>query len=344
MRDPGMIAPSSVCGSGLPVVGSDDVLLSVVDLRTYFFLRRGLVKSVNGVSFFLRRGEVLGLIGESACGKTVTGLSLLRLVPNPPGKIVGGHIYFEGQDILTKTEEEMRKLRGHRITMIQQNPDSSLNPVFRIGDQISEAIITCDKKIDKKSLQERVIEMLRLVRIASPKTRAYDYPHQMSGGMRQRVAGAIALACQASLLIADEPTTSLDVTTQVEYLKLLGEIQRKLGVGVIFITHDFGIVARICDRVAVMYAGKIVETGPTDLVMKKPAHPYTIALLDSVPKPGLRGRLLRSIEGQPPDPVNLPDSCAFSPRCSRADAQCRGEIPEEIKIDELRSVRCFHAG
>ncbi|HVN97259.1 MAG TPA: ABC transporter ATP-binding protein [Syntrophorhabdaceae bacterium] len=324
-------------------VEMNDALLRVTDLKTYFFLRRGIVKSVNGVSFSLKKGEILGLVGESACGKTVTGLSILRLVPDPPGKIVGGHVYFEGQDLLTKSEEEMRRLRGYKITMIQQNPDSSLNPVFRIGDQVSEAIATC-QEIDKKERWEKAIEMLHLVRIASPGLRALEYPHQMSGGMRQRVAGAIALSCEANLLIADEPTTSLDVTTQLEYLKLLGEIQRKTGVAIVFITHDFGIVERICDRIAVMYAGRIVETGPTTYVTKKPIHPYTMALLDSVPKPGSKGDLLRSIEGQPPDPVNLPENCAFAPRCSRADTRCLNELPEETVIDSQRSVRCFHAG
>jgi oligopeptide/dipeptide ABC transporter ATP-binding protein len=325
------------------MAGSDDILLRVVGLQTYFSLRRGLVKAVDGVNFFLRRGEVLGLIGESACGKSVTGLSLLRLVPDPPGKIVGGHIYFDGEDLLSKSEEEMRKFRGSRITMIQQNPDSSLNPVFRVGDQVGEAIMTC-QKLTKKALFERVIDMLRLVQIAAPEERALDYPHQMSGGMRQRVAGAIALSCRASLLIADEPTTNLDVTTQVEYLKLLQDVQQETGVGIIFITHDFGIVSQICDRVAVMYAGKIVETGPTMDVMEKPMHPYTTALLDAVPKPDSKGTLLKSIEGQPPDPVNLPSTCSFAPRCSRVSERCIKEAPEETKINDKWYVSCFYAG
>jgi oligopeptide/dipeptide ABC transporter ATP-binding protein len=325
------------------MAGSDDILLRVVGLQTYFSLRRGLVKAVDGVNFFLKRGEVLGLIGESACGKSVTGLSLLRLVPDPPGKIVGGHIYFDGEDLLSKSEEEMRKFRGSRITMIQQNPDSSLNPVFRVGDQVGEAIMTC-QKLTKKALFERVIDMLRLVQIAAPEERALDYPHQMSGGMRQRVAGAIALSCRASLLIADEPTTNLDVTTQVEYLKLLQDVQQETGVGIIFITHDFGIVSQICDRVAVMYAGKIVETGPTMDVMEKPMHPYTTALLDAVPKPDSKGTLLKSIEGQPPDPVNLPSTCSFAPRCSRVSERCIKEAPEEIKINDQHYVSCFYAG
>jgi len=321
---------------------TDDVLLRVVGLKTYFFVRRGIVKAVDGVSFFLKRGEVLGLVGESACGKSVTGLSILRLVPDPPGKIVGGQIFLEGEDLLLKSEEEMRRLRGSRMTMIQQNPDSSLNPVFRIGRQVAEAI-TIHQKLRKRALWDKVLEMLRLVRIASPEARAFDYPHQMSGGMRQRVAGAIALSCRASLLIADEPTTSLDVTTQVEYLKLLEEIQRSTGTAVLFITHDFGVVARICNRVAVMYAGKIVESGPTREIMEKPMHPYTAALLESVPWPGSRGTELHSIEGQPPDPVNLPPNCTFAVRCSRAEDRCFKQYPSELKIDDDHTVSCFHA-
>jgi oligopeptide/dipeptide ABC transporter ATP-binding protein len=320
---------------------ADEILLRVVGLQTYFFVKRGIVKAVDGVSFFLKRGEVLGLIGESGCGKSITGLSILRLVPDPPGKIVGGRILFEGTDLLAKTETEMRQLRGSKITMIQQNPDSSLNPVFRIGEQVAETIAT-HQKLRKKALWDRVIEMLRLVRIASPQTRALDYPHQMSGGMRQRVAGAIAFSCQASLLIADEPTTNLDVTTQVEYMKLLKEIQRSMGTSIIFITHDFGIVDRICDRVAVMYAGRIIETGPTSVIMQRPMHPYTNALIESVPKPGSKGTLLRSIEGQPPDPVNLSPGCSFAVRCSRASDRCFKEYPAEVKESDDHFVSCFH--
>ncbi len=318
-----------------------DVVLHVNGLKTYFFVSRGVVKAVDGVSFYLKRGEVLGLIGESACGKSVTGMSILRLVPNPPGRIVGGQMLFEGTDLMSKTEEEMRRLRGSRMTMIQQNPDSSLNPVFRIGDQIAEAI-GLHQKLKKRTLWDRVIEMLRLVKIASPEARALDYPHQMSGGMRQRVAGAIALSCQASLLIADEPTTNLDVTTQMEYLRLLKDIQNLTGTSIIFITHDFGIVPQICDRVCVMYAGKIVETGPARDILQRPVHPYTMALLDSVPRPGSRGKRLRSIEGQPPDPVNLPSNCSFAVRCNRADPKCFNEVPDTIKISENHSVSCCH--
>jgi len=320
---------------------ADEILLRVVGLQTYFFVKRGIVKAVDGVSFYVKRGEVLGLIGESACGKSITGLSILRLVPDPPGKIVGGRILFEGTDLLAKTETEMRQLRGSKITMIQQNPDSSLNPVFRIGKQVAETIAT-HQKLRKKALWDRVVEMLRLVKIASPQARALDYPHQMSGGMRQRVAGAIAFSCQANLIIADEPTTNLDVTTQMEYMKLLREIQRSMRTSIIFITHDFGIVNQICDRVAVMYAGRIIETGPTSVIMQRPMHPYTNALIESVPKPGSKGTQLRSIEGQPPDPVNLAPGCSFSVRCSRASDRCFKEYPAEVKKSDDHFVSCFH--
>ncbi|MFC2004075.1 ABC transporter ATP-binding protein [Chloroflexota bacterium] len=319
----------------------DEVLLRVIGLKTYFFVKRGVVKAVDGVSFYLKKGEVLGLVGESACGKSVTGLSILSLIEDPPGKIVGGRILLEGEDLLLKSEDEMRKLRGKKVTMIQQNPDTSLNPVFRIGDQVAEAV-SMHQKLRESALWDKVLEILQLVRIASAETRMRDYPHQMSGGMRQRVAGAIALSCQASVLIADEPTTNLDVTTQVEYLKLLEEVQRVTGTAIIFITHDFGIVSRICNRVAVMYAGKIVETGPTSDIMERPIHPYSIALIGSVPKPGSRGTQLLSIEGQPPDPVDLPPNCSFAVRCSRADGRCFKEYPPEVKIDDNRYVSCFH--
>jgi oligopeptide/dipeptide ABC transporter ATP-binding protein len=318
-----------------------DVLLRVTGLKTYFFVRRGTVKAVDGVNFYIKRGEILGIVGESACGKSVTGLSLLRLVPDPPGKIVAGHIYLEGEDLMTKSELEMTRIRGRKITMIQQNPDSSLNPVFKIGDQVAEAI-TRQQQLKDNELRDRVLEMLRLVKIASPETRMNDYPHQMSGGMRQRVAGAIALSCQASLLIADEPTTNLDVTTQAEYLKLLVDLQKITGCAIMFITHDFGIVSKICTRVAVMYAGRIVETGPTLEVMQKPRHPYTVALLDSLPKPDSRGTRLRSIEGQPPDPVNLPPSCTFAPRCTKVKDRCLKEYPAEVKIHDDYFVSCLY--
>ncbi len=321
----------------------DEILLRVVGLKTHFFVKRGIVKAVDGVSFFLERGEILGIVGESGCGKSVTSLSILRLIQNPPGKIVGGRIFFEGEDILSISEESMRKIRGKKITMIQQNPDSSLNPVFRVGSQVVEAIAK-HERLNKKSLWKNMVDMLRMVRIASPEIRAFDFPHQMSGGMRQRIAGAIALSCNANLLIADEPTTNLDVTTQMEYLKLLKEIQSKTNIGIIFITHDFGIVSRICNRVAVMYAGRIVETGSTDDIMNDPMHPYTAALLDSVPHPDLKRKRLHSIEGQPPDMANLPPGCSFAERCIKATDICRHGYLEESMMSQNHTVSCHHAG
>jgi oligopeptide/dipeptide ABC transporter ATP-binding protein len=320
----------------------DEPILRVVGLQTYFYVSRGIVKAVDGVSFLLKKGEVLGLVGESGCGKSVTGMSILRLVPDPPGRIVGGNIYFRGEDLLTKSEEEMRKLRGSEITMIQQNPNSSLNPVFRIGNQVAEAI-TIHQRLKKRSLWDKVLEILRLVKIPSPEVRVFDYPHQMSGGMRQRVAGAIALSCQASLLIADEPTTNLDVTTQMEYLRLLEEIKSSTGISMIFVTHDLGIVTKICNRVVVMYAGKIVESGNTLDIMQKPMHPYTSALINSVPQPGSKGKKLSSIKGQPPDPVNLPRCCSFAKRCPRSEPMCFKEPPIEVQFNNNHHVRCFYA-
>jgi oligopeptide/dipeptide ABC transporter ATP-binding protein len=319
------------------------LLIEIIDLKTYFFVKRGIVKAVDGVSFSLKKGEILGLVGESGSGKSATGLSILRLVPNPPGKIVSGRIIFKGEDLLLKNEEEMRKLRGSMITMIQQNPDTSLNPVFRIGTQVAESI-KIHQRLKKIALHQKVIQMLRLVRIASPEKRMFDYPHQLSGGMRQRVAGAIALSCQAKLLIADEPTTSLDVTTQMEFLKLLLEIRKAAGTAIIFITHDFGIVSKICDRSAVMYAGNIVEIGPTLEVIRNPVHPYTQGLINSLPNPELRGKQLRCIEGQPHDPVNLPLACRFAPRCPKADRRCFKEIPGKIEVGHNNHyVTCFYA-
>ena len=316
-------------------------LLRVIDLKTHFFVNRGTLKAVDGVTFHLNRGEVLGLVGESACGKSVTGLSLMRLIDHP-GRIVGGQVILDGADLLQLSEAEVRKVRGRKITMIQQNPDTSLNPVFRIKHQVAEAITT-HQKLSREALWDRVVELLGLVRIPSPEVRALDYPHQMSGGMRQRIAGAIALACDADLLIADEPTTNLDVTTQAQYLALLKDVQSETGVGIIFITHDFGVVSTLCDRVAVMYAGRIVETGVTEDLMEKPAHPYTRALLDSVPQPGAKTARLRTIEGEPPNPVDLPPGCTFAPRCLKASSECLEEYPEERELSNKRTVSCFHA-
>src|SRR4030042_1353218 len=273
-------------------------VLEVQDLKTHFIKKDSIVKAVDGVSFHLEENETLGIVGESGCAKTICSLSILRLVPRP-GRIIGGKILLEGKDILTLDEQEMERLRGRKISMILQDPMTSLNPVFSIGDQVGEAI-TIHTKLKRAGLISRVIEMLKLVKIPSPETRISAYQHQMSGGMKQRVVGAIGISCQPRLLIADEPTTSLDVTIQAQYLDLLKEIQSQFSLALIFITHDFGIVAHMCDRVAVMYAGQIVESAPVRDIFNRPAHFYTASLLKAVPKIETKMDKLLSISGQPP--------------------------------------------
>jgi oligopeptide/dipeptide ABC transporter ATP-binding protein len=298
------------------------------------------VKAVDGVDFYVDENETLGLVGESGCGKTMCSLSILRLVPKP-GRIISGKILFEGEDLLSMDEQKMQQIRGRKISMILQDPLTSLNPVFNIGDQIGETITT-HTKLKKHTLISKVIEVLKLVRIPSPETRIHAYPHQMSGGMKQRVVGAISISCQPRLLIADEPTTSLDVTIQAQYLELLKDIQRQFAVALIFITHDFGIVANMCDRVAVMYAGQIVESAPVREIFYRPAHFYTASLLKAVPKLETKVDKLISIPGQPPKLDNLPPGCRFAPRCSRADDQCRREIPPLLAMNDHHAVRCWY--
>jgi len=320
----------------------DNIVLKVRDLKAYFYTRWGVVKAVDGVSFHLKKGETLGLVGESGCGKTVSSLSLLRLVPRPAGKIVGGEIIFEGENILLKGEGEMRKLRGKKISMILQDPMSSLNPVFTIGNQVEEAI-KIHQNLKGRSLWDKARHMLELVKIGSPELRMRDYPHQMSGGMRQRVVGAISLACQPSIIIADEPTTSLDVTIQAQYLQLLKELQNQTGVSIIFITHDLGIVAQMCDRVCVMYAGKIIESAPVVELFDNPAHPYTHALIASVPAVDKHVERLFCVEGQPPALHSLPRGCSFKPRCTRYNDRCRESFPPEIDVGPQHKVCCWQA-
>ena len=319
---------------------NNDVVLEVDDLRTYFQTRWGTVKAVDGVSFTLRRGEVLGIVGESGSGKSVTMLSLMRLVPTPPGHIVGGKIILDGEDLLQMSEREMSKLRGSKIGLIIQDPMTSLNPVFTIGNQVSEAI-KIHQDIPKKRVLERTLDVLRKVNIPAAESRVRDYPHQMSGGMRQRVVGAISISCEPTVLIADEPTTSLDVTIQAQYLRLLKEIQRDSNMALIFITHDFGIVAKMCDRVAVMYAGKIVEQGNVRDIFNQPSHPYTEALLASVPKLEEDVDRLYSIEGQPPTLHDLPQGCPFAPRCQYTMDRCWEEYPPEITAGADHSASCW---
>jgi peptide/nickel transport system ATP-binding protein len=315
-----------------------DALLEVRDLRTYFYTRRGVVKAVDGASFSIRRGETLGIVGESGSGKSMTCLSVLRLVPEPGGRIVGGEIVFDGEDLLAKSPEEMRQMRGSRIAMILQDPMASLNPAFTVGEQIAETL-RLHRGLRGRDLDRRILELLGQVRISDPERRVHAYPHQMSGGIRQRVAGAIAISCRPSLLIADEPTTSLDVTIQAQYLRLLKDIQRETNLAMVFVTHDLGIVAKLCDRVAVMYAGRIVETGTTREIFNRPRHPYTIGLLSCLPTLTRGREPLTAIEGQPPDLARVPHGCSFAPRCPLAEAQCRETLPPLEALSPKGSAR-----
>jgi oligopeptide/dipeptide ABC transporter ATP-binding protein len=321
-------------------VDTSNVILEVEGLHTYFFNRGSTVKAVDGVSFFLRKGETLGIVGESGCGKTMTALSLLRLVPQPAGKIVSGEIRLNGEDLLQKSDDEMRQIRGRQISMILQDPQTSLNPVFTIGNQLVEALGMARRE-GRKNMVTRAVEALRNVNVAAPERRLEDFPHQMSGGMKQRVVGAIALSCEPGVIIADEPTTALDVTIQLQYLRLLKDIQAETGLAIIFITHDFGVVARMCDRVAVMYAGRIVENGPVREIFNEPSHPYTRALIDSVPKLEERTERLYSIEGQPPLLSNLPEGCRFADRCEFARDKCYAEYPPSYTVKEGHTADCW---
>ena len=314
-----------------------DKVLEVNNLSTYFQTRWGTVKAVDGVSFDLSRGETLGIVGESGSGKSVTMLSLMQLVPTPPGRIVDGEIILDGQDLLQLNDDQMSKVRGSQIALIIQDPMTSLNPVFSIGNQVMEAV-QIHQDIPKKSILDMALDVLRKVNIPAAETRIKDYPHQMSGGMRQRVVGAISISCQPSVLIADEPTTSLDVTIQAQYLKLLKELQEEQDLGLIFITHDFGVVAKMCDKVAVMYAGKIVEQGSVRDIFNNPSHPYTEALLASVPKLEEDVDRLYSIEGQPPTLHDLPQGCPFAPRCAYVMDRCREDSPTTIQVNETHSA------
>jgi oligopeptide/dipeptide ABC transporter ATP-binding protein len=318
----------------------DRVVLQVRGLRTYFYTRWGVVKAVDGVTFDLRRGETLGIVGESGSGKSVTALSIMRLIPSPPGKIVGGEVYLDGENLLALDEGEMRKVRGKKIALILQDPLTSLNPVLSIGDQVTEAI-RIHQGVPRRSALERAVEVLRKMRIPAPEDRVRDYPHQMSGGMRQRVVGAIAISCTPSVLIADEPTTSLDATIQAQYLRLLKEIQQQTGLSLIFITHDFGIVAKMCDRVAVMYAGRIVESGDVRQIFNRPAHPYTRALLASVPKLEEEVERLYAIPGQPPVLHHLPPGCPFAPRCPLTRDRCLEEYPPTVEVEGGHTAACW---
>jgi oligopeptide/dipeptide ABC transporter ATP-binding protein len=316
-------------------------LLQVKDLATHFVSARGtrVVRAVNEVSLDLHRGETLGIVGESGSGKTTLALSLLRLLP-PAARIVSGEILFEGEDLLKKSDVEMRHIRGKRIAMILQDPMASLNPLFTIGDQVAEPM-RVHERMSRGGAWTKARDLLKAVRISAPDTRIKEYPHQMSGGMRQRIVGAIAISCEPSLLIADEPTTSLDVTIQAQYLSLLRDLQRAHHLALIFITHNLGIVAKMCDHVAVMYAGRLVESGPVRQIFDRPAHPYTEALLASIPRLGDRNQRLVAIEGQPPDLAAALPGCAFHPRCPKSIERCQREEPPAFVAGERHTARCW---
>jgi oligopeptide/dipeptide ABC transporter ATP-binding protein len=315
-------------------------LLEIRSLTTWFFTEDGVVRAVEDVNLEILPGEIVSLVGESGCGKSVTGLSLLRLIPIPPGKILKGELLFEGRDLLGLEEKEMEKVRGNDISMIFQEPMTSLNPVFTIGDQIMEAL-QLHQNLDKKEARKKAIEMLDRVRIPSPEVRIDSYPHQLSGGMRQRAMIAMALSCQPKLLIADEPTTALDVTIQAQVLRLLKEIQREMGMSVMLITHDLGVVSEIADRVAVMYAGRIVESGPIEAIFSEMRHPYTRGLLESIPQLEEKRKRLNAIPGQVPNPMNLPGGCKFHPRCHLMIDDCKKEEPPLFQVNENHFSRCI---
>jgi peptide/nickel transport system ATP-binding protein len=330
----------------MTTAGTEATVLDVKNLQTVFFTASGLFRAVDDVSFTVGRGETLAIVGESGCGKSVTALSIMRLVPDPPGRIVGGSVTLEGTDLLGVSDAEMRRIRGNRISMIFQEPMTSLNPVMRIGDQITE-VVQLHRSMTNKQAWAQAVEMLRLVRIPEPERRAHEYPHQLSGGMRQRAMIAMALACRPVLLIADEPTTALDVTIQAQILALIVDLQKTLGTGLILITHDLGVVAQTAQRVIVMYAGKKVEEASVEALFEKPKHPYTRGLMASMPavislgaKEDVR---LNEIPGMVPSLTNLPPGCAFAPRCALAIDRCRAEYPPLQDFGDHHYAACWRA-
>lgn len=316
-----------------------DIVLQVEDLKCHFHTRKGIVKAVDGVSFNIKQGEIMALVGESGCGKSVTSQAIMRLIGDKKTEAIDGRIVFKGEELLDKSEEEMRYLRGDRIAMILQDPMTSLNPVYRVGEQIAE-VPRIHQRTDKKSAWSIAVDMLRKVGIPAPEARARDYPHQFSGGMRQRGVIGMALASCPDLLIADEPTTALDVTIQAQILDLMQEMRKETGTAIIMITHDLGVVAEVCDSVAVMYAGRIVEQATVRELFASPRHPYTKGLLGSLPKPGSRRRLT-PITGQPPNLYELPKGCVFAPRCPYAESVCTMEMPPLEEILEEHRVACW---
>ncbi|WP_372678767.1 ABC transporter ATP-binding protein [Desulfosarcina sp.] len=320
----------------------NDILLEVRNLQTYFNVREGVAKAVDGVSFQLRRGETLGLVGESGCGKTVSALSILKLLDSPPAEYHAGEIIFDGQDLLKTSETGMQRIRGNTISMIFQEPMTSLNPVISIGSQIEEVLLN-HMPLNASAARQRTIELLSMVGIPSPENRIDEYPHQLSGGMRQRVMIAIALACNPKVLIADEPTTALDVTIQAQILDLMQQLQADLGTSILLITHDLGVIAETADRVAVMYAGLIVEEADVHTIFRNPVHPYTQGLLRSVPRidEALRPHRLTEIPGRVPNLFRLPKGCSFIDRCPVAIDRCKYHIPELVQIEDGHFVRCW---
>jgi len=324
----------------------NDILIQVNDLHTNFYTDEGVVKAVDGVDLFLRKGETLGLVGESGCGKSVTALSIMRLIQQPPGRIEKGQILFENQDLLGMSEEQMRQIRGNHISMIFQEPMTSLNPVFRVGDQIAEAI-RLHQGLPKGSAMERAAEMLQKVGIPDPGTRVKEYPHQMSGGMRQRVMIAMALSCNPKMMIADEPTTALDVTIQAQILDLMNKLKEDFGASILLITHDLGVIVDMAQSVAVMYTGKIVEYADVVELFTMPKHPYTVALMESIPnmdEPVPEDRILQTIPGIVPSLLDLPAGCSFHERCSQAFDLCGEKDPPLIEVGPGHLVRCWHYG
>lgn len=320
---------------------SDNIILQVKNLKTYFNTDAGVVKAVNGVSYNLKKGKVLGIVGESGSGKSVSSLSIMKLIPTPPGKIVDGEVLLDGEDLLKMSERELQSVRGNRVAMIFQDPMTSLNPFLKISTQLMETI-RLHQGLNKKDARVKAIEMLRLVGIPVPEQKIESYPHQFSGGMRQRVMIAIALSCNPEVLIADEPTTALDVTIQAQILDLIKELAVKFNTAVIMITHDLGVVAGMCDEVAVMYAGKIVEKSSNDNLFNDAKHPYTEGLIKSVPRLDIAtNQRLYSIEGQPPNVIDLPECCPFHPRCEKAMEKCKTSYPPEIELGPDRMVRCW---
>jgi len=318
-------------------------LLSVRDLRTWFFTDQGVARAVDGISFEVREGETLGIVGESGCGKTVTSLSILGLLPQPPARIMdGSSVKLRGEELIGSGERRMRELRGNDISMIFQEPMSSLNPVYTVGDQIVEAL-RLHRGLDRKAAREEAVRLLTEVGISEPRRRIDEYPHQLSGGMRQRVMIAMALSCEPKLLIADEPTTALDVTIQAQILELLAGLQQRHGMAVLLITHDLGVVAEVCDRVVVMYAGQVVETGSVYEIFREPAHPYTRGLLDSLPKVDRPGERLDSIPGTVPNPIRWPEGCRFQARCPLAGEGCEQEQALIELTGPERAARCWRA-